>query len=121
MDVASEYCYPRLTWEEMNRALGSQQLVPRGSIEQQGSHLLPNLHVFLAEFIYLEPGRWMSVRRLFLSVVSYGRNGYHSNFSGTIPIGPDVFIVFCLGIINGMAYHGFESSGWSMATVRLLS
>lgn len=108
MDVASDHCCDQLTWEEINGAIASQQLVPRGSIEQQGSHLLVNLHVFLAEFIYLELGHRVSDRRLLLPVVAYGRNRHYIDFPRRTPISPGVFIVFCLGFISGMAYHGFE-------------
>jgi len=109
MDIASDHCCDQLTWEEINGAIASQQLVPRGSIEQQGSHVLANLHVFLAEFIYLELSHRVSDRRLFLPVVLYGRNRHYIDFPCANPVGPGVFIAFCLGFINRMAYHGFEN------------
>ena len=41
MSTRDEYRYNRLTWEEMNEAIGLQKLVilPTGSTEQHGKHL----------------------------------------------------------------------------------
>lgn len=55
----SEYRYNRLTWPEMNEAIGMQKLIllPTGSTEQHGRHLPLDTDVFLSEEVCLEVGR----------------------------------------------------------------
>ena len=59
MTAAAEYRYNRLTWPEMNEAIGKQKLVilPTGSTEQHGPHLPLDVDVFLCESVCLEVGR----------------------------------------------------------------
>src|SRR4029078_3786062 len=54
-DIAAEYRYNRLMWEEMNEAIAIQKVVilPTGSTEQHGPHLPLDTDVFLAETICL--------------------------------------------------------------------
>jgi creatinine amidohydrolase len=110
VDVAQEYRYNRLTWEEMNEAIAMQKvvIVPTGSTEQHGRHLPLDVDVFLAETVSLEAGRRAPDRILVLPPVAYGLNLHHIDFPGTIHIEPDVFIAFCLNITKSLAYHGFE-------------
>ena len=59
MRAREEYRYNRLTWAEMNEAIGEQKLIllPTGSTEQHGRHLPLDTDVFLAESVCLEIGR----------------------------------------------------------------
>ena len=59
MSSTSEYRYNRLTWPEMNEAIGMQKVVllPTGSTEQHGPHLPLDVDIFLAESVCLEAGR----------------------------------------------------------------
>jgi len=59
MNVAKEYRYNRLTWEEMNEAIAMQKVVilPTGSTEQHGRHLPLDVDAFLTESVCLEVGR----------------------------------------------------------------
>jgi creatinine amidohydrolase len=110
MSVRDEYRYNRLTWAEMNEAIGMQKLVilPTGSTEQHGRHLPLDTDVFLAESICLEVGRRAADRVLVLPPIAYGLNLHHIDFPGTIHIQPEVFIAFCLNITKSVAYHGFR-------------
>jgi creatinine amidohydrolase len=110
MSAATEYRYNRLTWPEMNEAIGQQKLVilPTGSTEQHGHHLPLDVDVFLCESVCLEVGRRCADKVLVLPPISYGLNRHHIDFPGTIHIEPDVFIAFCLNITKSVAYHGFE-------------
>jgi creatinine amidohydrolase len=110
MDVASEYRYLRLTWEEMNDAIAAQKVVilPTGSVEQHGRHLPLDVDTFLAESVCLEVGRRAADRVLVLPAVPYGLNLHHIDFPGTIHIEPEAFIAFCLSITKSLAYHGFQ-------------
>jgi len=110
MDVANEYRYLRLTWEEMNEAIAAQKVVllPTGSVEQHGPHLPLDVDVFLAESVCLELGRRAPDRVLVLPPVSYGLNWHHIDFPGTIHIEPEVFIAFCFSITRSVDYHGFQ-------------
>ena len=110
MPARDEYRYNRLTWEEMNDAIGMQKLVilPTGSTEQHGKHLPLDTDVLLSESVCLEVGRRIPDKVLVLPPISYGLNRHHIDFPGTIHIEPEVFIAFCLNITKSVAYHGFE-------------
>jgi creatinine amidohydrolase len=107
--AASEYRYNRLTWPEMNEAIGLQKvaLLPTGSTEQHGPHLPLDTDAFLAEAVCLEAGRRAPERILVLPPISYGLNLHHIDFPGTIHIEPEAFIAYCLCITKSLAYHGF--------------
>src|SRR6188474_2693858 len=109
-DIATEYRYNRLTWEEMNAAIAMQKVVilPTGSTEQHGPHLPLDTDVFLAETVCLEAARRAPDRLLVLPPISYGLNLHHIDFPGTIHIEPETFIAFCLNITKSVAYHGFK-------------
>ena len=110
MTATSEYRYNRLTWPEMNEAIGMQKLVilPTGSTEQHGPHLPLDVDVFLCESVCLEVGRRCADKVLVLPPISYGLNLHHIDFPGTIHIEPETFIAFCLNITKSVAYHGFQ-------------
>jgi creatinine amidohydrolase len=110
LNAHEEYRYNRLTWEEMNEAIGMQKLVilPTGSTEQHGRHLPLDTDVFLAESVCLEIGKRAPDKVLVLPPIAYGLNRHHIDFPGTIHIEPEVFIAFCLNITKSVAYHGFR-------------
>lgn len=110
MTAAAEFRYNRLTWPEMNDAIGRQKLVilPTGSTEQHGPHLPLDVDLFLCESVCLEVGRRAADRVLVLPPVPYGLNLHHIDFPGTIHIEPEVFIAFCLNVTKSVAYHGFQ-------------
>ncbi len=109
-DVAAEYRYNRLTWEEMNEAIAMQKVVilPTGSTEQHGPHLPLDTDVFLTESVCLEAAQRAPDRMLVLPPISYGLNLHHIDFPGTIHIEPEVYIAFCTQITKSVAYHGFR-------------
>jgi creatinine amidohydrolase len=108
--AASEYRYNRLTWAELDDAIGMQKVVvlPTGSTEQHGRHLPLDVDLFLTESICLEVGRRAADRVLVLPPIAYGLNLHHIDFPGTIHVEPEVFIAFCLNVTKSVAYHGFE-------------
>ena len=110
MSVAQEYRYNRLTWPEMNEAIGMQKVVllPTGSTEQHGRHLPLDTDAFLVESVCMEVGRRAADRVLVLPTVAYGLNMHHIDFPGTIHIEPETFIAFCLNVTKSVAYHGFQ-------------
>jgi len=75
-DLAGEYRYNRLTWEEMNEAIAMQKVVllPTGSTEQHGPHLPLDTDVFLAESVCVEAAQRAPDRMLVLPPISYGLN-----------------------------------------------
>jgi creatinine amidohydrolase len=105
-----EYRYNRLTWPEMNEAIGRQPVVilPTGSTEQHGRHLPLDVDLFLAESVCLEVGRRAPDRVLILPSIPYGLNLHHIDFPGTIHVEPETFIAFCLDVTKSVAYHGFR-------------
>lgn len=110
MAAATEYRYNRLTWAELDEAIGRQPVVilPTGSTEQHGRHLPLDVDLFLAESVCLETARRANGKALVLPPIGYGLNLHHIDFPGTIHIEPEVFIAFCLNITKSVAYHGFE-------------
>jgi creatinine amidohydrolase len=110
MKATTEYRYNRLTWSEMNDAIGSQKLIilPTGATEQHGRHLPIDVDLFLTESVCMEVGRRAADRVLVLPAIPYGLNLHHIDFPGTIHIEPDVFTEYCLNITKSVAYHGFE-------------
>ena len=110
MHAANEYRYNRLTWEEMNEAIGKQKVVilPTATTEQHGPHLPLEVDAFLVESVCLEAGRRVPEKALVLPTICYGLNMHHIDFPGTIHIEPEVFIAFCLNITKSLAYHGFK-------------
>lgn len=110
MTQSNEYRYDRLTWPEMNQAIGMQKVVilPVGSTEQHGPHLPLDTDAFLVESVCAEVGRRIPEQTLVLPTVAYGLNRHHIDFPGTIHIEPEVFIAFCLNITKSVAYHGFR-------------
>jgi creatinine amidohydrolase len=110
MAPSPEYRYDRLSWPEMNTAIGEQRcvLLPTGATEQHGPHLPLDVDAFLAHSVCLEAGRRAPERILVLPPVSYGLNLHHIDFPGTIHIEPETFVAFCLDITKSLAYHGFR-------------
>jgi creatinine amidohydrolase len=108
--MTHEYRYNRLTWPEMNEAIGRQPVVilPTGSTEQHGPHMPLDVDLFLCESVCLEAGRRAPDRVLVLPPIPYGLNLHHIDFPGTIHVEPEVFIAFCLNVTKSVAYHGFQ-------------
>jgi creatinine amidohydrolase len=109
-NLRTEIHYNRLTWPEMNDAIGAQKLVilPTASTEQHGKHLPLDVDVFLCESVCLEVARRAAGQVLVLPPIAYGLNLHHIDFPGTIHIEPETFIAFCLNITKSVAYHGFQ-------------
>ncbi len=110
MSVNSEYRFSRLSWPEMNQAIGQEKVVilPTASTEQHGPHLPLDVDTFLCESVCLEVGRRAAERVLVLPPICYGLNLHHIDFPGTIHIEPETFIAFCLDITKSVAYRGFR-------------
>src|SRR5690606_21870922 len=108
--AANEYRYNRLTWAELDEAIGRQPVVilPTGSTEQHGRHLPLDVDLLLAETVSLEAAKRSNGKALVLPPIGYGLNLHHIDFPGTIHIEPEVFIAFCLNVTKSVAYHGFE-------------
>lgn len=110
MSSSTEYRYNRLTWPEMNDAIGRQPVVilPTGSTEQHGRHLPLDVDLFLTESVCHEVGRRAGGNVLVLPPIPYGLNRHHIDFPGTIHVEPETWIAFCLNVTKSVAYHGFE-------------
>lgn len=108
--TGSEFRYNRLTWEEMDEAIGRQPVVilPTGSTEQHGRHLPLDVDLFLTESICHEAGRRADGNALVLPPIPFGLNLHHIDFPGTVHVEPEVFIAFCLNVTKSVAYHGFK-------------
>ncbi|MBI1928730.1 creatininase family protein [Candidatus Poribacteria bacterium] len=108
--AATEYCYEKLTWPEINDAveLGNLCILPVGAIEQHGPHLPLDMDVLAPTEIARAVGRAMPEKVLVLPTVPYGYTAHVMDFPGTINIDFEHFIHQVLDIAKSLAYHGFK-------------
>src|SRR3989440_11130958 len=108
--AATEYRYEKLTWPEINDAvgLGKVCIVPCGAVEQHGAHLPLDVDIVCPTEIARGAGRLIPDKMLVLPTVSYGYTGHVMDFPGTINNHWEPFIDHVLDITKSLAYHGFK-------------
>ncbi len=106
----TEYRYEKLTWPEINNAVGLGQvcIVPCGSVEQHGPHLPLDVDIVCPQGIAFGVGRQVPDKVLVLPPVWYGYTGHVMDFPGTINTHYETFIHQVLDITKSLAYHGFK-------------
>jgi len=107
---SEKYLYSDLTWPEVNDAVAKKKviLLPIGSTEQHGPHLPLDVDNLIATRICLEAGRQAQGRILVAPTVSYGFNIHALDFPGTMHVGHNHLLGYCLDICKSFAYHGFK-------------
>ncbi|MDX1931197.1 MAG: creatininase family protein [Capsulimonadales bacterium] len=110
MDSLDKTLYDELTWPEINEAVlaGKTLLLPIGSTEQHGHHLPLDVDNFLARSICLETAKRIPRQVLVMPTIPYGYNEHALDFPGTIHIGYDTFIAYCLDVVKSAAHAGFD-------------
>jgi creatinine amidohydrolase len=108
--AASEYRYEKLTWPEINDAvgLGKVCILPCGAVEQHGPHLPLDVDIICPTEIALGAGRVVPDKILLLPTHCYGYTGHVMDFPGTINTHFEHFIDGILDITKSLAYHGFK-------------
>jgi len=108
--VAQHTLYADLTWPEVNEAVALQKviLIPVGSTEQHGPHLPLDVDNFLATSVCLEAAARAPEKVLVAPTIPFGFNVHAMDFPGTIHVGYDHFIDYCVGVCKSLAYHGFK-------------
>ena len=106
----SEYRYQKLTWPEINDAIGDQQIciVPCGAVEQHGDHLPLDVDLICPTEIACGTGQALPERVLVLPTIAYGYTGHVMDFPGTINTHYETFIRQVLDVTKSLAYHGFK-------------
>jgi creatinine amidohydrolase len=108
--VRREFRYERLTWPEINEAVGQEKVIvlPVGSVEQHGHHLPLDVDMKLATSVCLAAGARAPEAMLVMPAVTYGYCHHVMDFPGTINVSPTTFVNLLLDIGRSVAYHGFK-------------
>lgn len=106
----TEYRYEKLTWPEINEAIGQRQvcIVPCGAVEQHGEHLPLDVDLMCPGSIARGVGELMSDKVLVLPIIAYGYTGHVMDFPGTINTHYETFIRQVLDVTKSLAFHGFK-------------
>ena len=108
--VDTEYRYEKLTWPEINEAIGANQVcvVPCGAVEQHGDHLPLDVDLVCPNGIARGVGEAHPEKLLVLPTIAYGYTGHVMDFPGTINTHYQTFIEQVLDVTRSLAYHGFK-------------
>ena len=108
--ASEKYLYGDLPWPEVNDAVRQKKviLLPVGSTEQHGPHLPLDVDSLIANSVCLEAGRLASEKILIAPVISYGYNIHAFDYPGTMHVGHNYLLGFCLSVCKSFAYHGFK-------------
>lgn len=110
MSSLEKTLYDELTWPEVNEAAeaGKVCLLPVGSTEQHGRHLPLDVDNFLARSVCLAAARQAPRELLVMPTIPYGYNEHSLDFPGTIHVGYEIFISYCLDVCKSVAHAGFD-------------
>lgn len=108
--VTEEYRYEKLTWPEINEAIGQNQvcIIPCGAVEQHGDHLPLDVDLICPGGIARGVGTSLPDQVLVLPTIAYGYTGHVMDFPGTINTHYETFIKQVLDVTKSLAYHGFK-------------
>ncbi len=108
--AATEYRYEKLTWPEINDAIGMGKVcfVPCGAVEQHGPHLPLDVDLVCPLGVARGAGEQIPDKMLVLPIVAYGYTGHVMDFPGTINSDYRTFQEHVLDIARSLAYHGFK-------------
>jgi creatinine amidohydrolase len=108
--ASGKYVYSDLTWPEIDEAARQKKviLLPVGSTEQHGPHLPLDVDNLIATRLCLEAGRRAPDKILVAPNIPYGYNIHGLDYPGTVHVGHQHFIEFCVGVCKSFAYHGFK-------------
>jgi len=106
----TSYELAKLTWEEINAAVAAEKVVllPAGTIEDHGLHLLVDTDVVIAETICRRTAARIPEEVVLAPPITFGYSPHHLDGPGTLTIRWDTFIQYVKDITTSLAYHGFR-------------
>jgi len=110
MSKPRNYIYGDLTWPELDHAADQRRviLLPVGSTEQHGPHLPLDVDNLIVTRLCLEVGRRIPEKCLVVPTIPYGYNIHGLDYPGTVHVGYECFIQYCVSVCKSLAYHGFK-------------
>jgi creatinine amidohydrolase/Fe(II)-dependent formamide hydrolase-like protein len=98
-----------MTWEEARDRFRAAEiaLLPVGSTEQHGPHLVLDTDTYDAEYLAIEAAKRVSrPRPIVLPTIPYGVAYHHMDFPGTVAVSPDVLSRLVVEVGLSAARHG---------------
>ena len=108
--VAQQYRFDHLTWEEVDQAANLHKVIslPIGSIQQHGPHLPVDTDELIVTSLALAAGERRPEMILVAPTIPYSYCLEAMDFPGTVSVGSKSFMSFCVSVVKGFAYHGFD-------------
>ena len=108
--VLEQYRYEHLTWPEIDEAAALKKTIvlPIASIQQQGPHLPVDADELIVTSLALEAGRRRPSDILVAPTISYSYCREAMDFPGTVSVAAKTFMDYCVAVVKGFAYHGFD-------------
>jgi creatinine amidohydrolase len=108
--VLEQYRYDHLTWPEINEAAALRKMIilPIAAIQQHGPHLPVDADELIVTALALEAGRRQASGILVAPTINYSYCREAMDFPGTVSVAPNTFMDYCVAVVKGFAYHGFE-------------
>jgi creatinine amidohydrolase len=108
--IQEQYRYDHLTWPEIDQAAALKKLIilPIAAIQQHGPHLPVDADELIVTSLALEAGRRRPDGILVAPTVSYSYCREAMDFPGTVSVAANTFMNYCVAVVKGFAYHGFD-------------
>ncbi|MEX1020930.1 MAG: creatininase family protein [Litorilinea sp.] len=108
--VQEQIRYDHLTWSEVNEAAALKKMIvlPIGSTQQHGPHLPVDADCLIVESLALAAAEQRKARVLVAPTLPYSYNVEAMDFPGTVSVAAQTFMDFCISVVKGFAYHGFD-------------
>jgi creatinine amidohydrolase len=109
-NVLEQYRYDHLTWPEIDEAAALKKTIvlPIAAIQQQGPHLPVDADELIVTTLALEAGRRRASDILVAPTISYSYCREAMDFPGTVSVAAKTFMDYCVAVVKGFAYHGFD-------------
>lgn len=108
--VQEQIRYDHLTWSEINAAAALKKMIvlPIGTTQQHGPHLPVDADCLIVESLALAAAEQRKARVLVAPTLPYSYNLESMDFPGTVSVAAQTFMDFCVSLVKGFAYHGFD-------------
>jgi creatinine amidohydrolase len=108
--VQEQIRYDHLTWAEIDQAAALKKMVllPIGAVQQHGPHLPVDTDELIVTALALLAAEQRRARVLVAPTIPYSYSLESMDFPGTISVAARTFMDFCVAVVKGFAYHGFD-------------
>jgi creatinine amidohydrolase len=108
--ILEQYRYDHLTWPEINEAAALKKtiILPIAAIQQQGPHLPVDADELIVTRLALEAARRQASDFLVAPTINYSYCREAMDFPGTVSVASKTFMDYCVSVVKGFAYHGFD-------------